>query len=161
MREHNSWSPIIMRTLYLVLQILLAPLVIMNLYICVGTAMSIAGVNQESFILIDLLAVAVGIGAWGMNAGLARVLAGDAPIWMRLLSVPGALFSVVACFATYANPGESITLDMLWRWEPWAKHLGGDHLAIFLAFSVLTSISPVAVVWLERKRKPQRDRMDI
>ena len=102
-----------MRTLYLILQILLAPFVLLNLMICVAGVTTVLGVSHDSSLLLMILAVVLGIGAWGLNGATVRVLTGNAPTWMRLLWLPGLLFSVVVTFDTYLSPSGATMLNCL------------------------------------------------
>jgi hypothetical protein len=92
------------RRLCRILQILLTPFVLLNLMSCIAGAVTVLGVKHDSSLPLMILAVSLGIGAWGMNGATVRVLTGNAPSWMRLLWLPGLLFSVVVTFDTYLSP---------------------------------------------------------
>jgi hypothetical protein len=139
------------RTLYLILQILLTPFVLLNLMICVAGVMAVLGVNHDSSLLLMILGLALGIGAWAMNGATIKVLTGKAPTWMRLLWLPGLLFSVVVTFDTYLSPSGATMLKLVW--PPELPAMSVLKFVVLSAFAVVTVGSTTAVILLERLRK--------
>jgi hypothetical protein len=139
------------RTLYLILQILLAPFVLLNLMICVAGVTTVLGVSHDSSLLLMILAVVLGIGAWGLNGATVRVLTGNAPTWMRLLWLPGLLFSVVVTFDTYLSPSGATMLKLVW--PPELPAMSVLKFVVLSAFAVVTVGSTTAIILLERLRK--------
>jgi hypothetical protein len=139
------------RTLCLILQILLTPFVLLNLMTCVAGVTTVLGVHDDSSLLLMILAVVLGIGAWTMNGATVRVLTGNAPTWMRLLWLPGLLFSVVVTFDTYLSRSGETMLKLVW--PPELPAMSVLKFVVLSAFAVVTVGSTTAIILLERVRK--------
>jgi hypothetical protein len=125
--------------------------VLLNLMICVAGVTTVLGVHHDSSLLLMILAVVLGIGAWGLNGATVRVLTGNAPTWMRLLWLPGLLFSVVVTFDTYLSPSGATMLKLVW--PPELPAMSVLKFVVLSAFAVVTVGSTTAIILLERLRK--------
>ena len=145
-----------MRTLCLIAQIGLAPWLIINFFICVWGAMAVLGLTEDADFPLDLLPLVVGVGAWAGNAATVKVLTEQAPAaWMRLLWLPGTLFTLVVTFTFYATIEwelSSSTPKLFWPTELLAR-TSVVGLVVAAAFTLLTVGSPAAMVGLQRLRK--------
>jgi len=138
--------------IYVVLEILLAPIAIVNFSIGFLGSLAALGLTWNSPLLLQLVALGMGIMAWVMNAGTATISA-DRPILVRLLWLPGMSFSILAVFVFYFSipNGESFSWEVLRRPELLSQK-SMQELLIATAFAVVTAASPMGVAWLDIRR---------
>jgi hypothetical protein len=147
------WDLPFMRTLWLILQIILVPWLILNLYICMWGGVAVFGLIDADALFPLLLGLFFGIGAWGLNGAMVKILTEHTPAWVRLLWLPGSLFTVVVTFIYYAASLRERSATMLaWPSELFAR-MSPAQLAIAAALTLLTVGSPAAIIGLERLRK--------
>jgi hypothetical protein len=141
---------LIVRLVYLVLQLLVVPFWLFNMTVCARAAMVMLGVaDGTTRSPLVLVAGAIGMGAWALNTLSQKVLARRVPTWIRLLWLPGVLFSVVANLAfSLSMPFED---EFVWSPALLAR-LSAGELTVAATLAVLAAGSPFALGWLGKWR---------
>ena len=141
-----------MQTLCRIIQFLLVPAVLMNLKICIWGAWQVLRLKDDLSLLLMIAAVVLGIGAWAGNGAAFKVLTGTAPAWMKLIWLPGTIFTVVVTFVFYISP--SVADDVRPQLGDLLARASILQLVVAVGLTVLTVGSLTAVILLEKLRTP-------
>jgi len=135
------------------LAILLMPIAVVNFSICFLGVMAVLGLSFDSPLLLQLLALGLGLLAWVMNAATATISA-EKPGWIRLLWLAGMPFSVMTVFLYYFSipTGTGFSFEIIRQPALLAQRPSID-LWIAAIFAAVTAVSPMAVAFLEIRRK--------
>jgi hypothetical protein len=142
-----------MQIVYTALEVVLAPIMIVNFSICFLGAMAVLGLNFDSPLLLQLVALGLGIVAWVMNAGTGTMSA-QRPLGVRLAWPLGMPFSIAAVFLyVFSIPtGTDFSLEIIRRPMLVAQR-PVNELIILTAFAIVIAVSPMAFSWLDIRRR--------
>lgn len=146
-----------MRVMWVALQVLLVPLVVVSLGACVWGATGLLGLTSESSPMLWIAALAIAVIIWMENAATVQVLSGKAPLWMRALWLPGTLLAVLFTFFATIAADRDFTLEFIWPGEE-VSRLSLFEVAIAAAITLAIVGSPSAIIMIE-KLKNGRSRL--
>jgi hypothetical protein len=142
------------RALYILVSVLLFPFLVANLYICAWSTATAMGLTDDSSLPLWIVSLLLAVFLWGGAGATRKVLTGEAPVWMRVLWLPGLIGNIAAIYLFFiciALRTDVFSLALFSRGA--LAQLSALQLLAVVAGTVGIVASVIVQPWLEKWRR--------